>query len=123
MSKSEPWLSKPTPIFAEAHPNIADVDFEINNSAFGHYQGLGHNPIKVTLASVRPHYGCPNRSCKDGGLNFDQILSNFTLAGGEIVEIDQRFACGGYEIKRTGRNSGRDCDNYFGVKGTITLKP
>lgn len=122
MSKGEPWLGTPTANFHEAHPRIEDLEFEINNSAFGHYNSLGHNPIKVTTSNVRARYACPNPRCKSGGLDFDKLLSSYSYGKVPSASIDDRFPCGGYEIKRTGRSHGRDCDNYFAVKGTITFK-
>ena len=123
MSKGEPWLGKPTSNLSEAHPRVEALDLEINNSAFGHYTGMGHNPFKVTISNARSRYSCPNPRCKSGGFDFDQFLRNYSFGVGPEISVDQRFSCDGYEIKRTGRNAGRDCDNYFSVTGTITLKP
>ncbi|MBA3667941.1 MAG: hypothetical protein H0W65_09490 [Sphingomonas sp.] len=122
MANDERWLAKPTNKFEEAFPNVEAIDFEVDNNPWGHYDTLGQNPMRITRASAKAHLGCPNRRCKEGGFAFGDLLSNYSLSGSGTLSVDQTYPCAGYEVKRTGRSNGRDCDNSFKVKGTITFK-
>lgn len=123
MSNVKRFLADETSDFSEAHPRVAELDFEINRSAFNHYESLGNNPIRVSISNVKAHYGCPNHNCKEGGINFDELIRNHSYGNESSVAVQNTFPCHGYEVKRTGQNSGRDCDNYFAVKGSITFNP
>lgn len=123
MASGKRFLADETSVFSEAHPRVAALDFEIKRSAFDHYKSLGNDPIRVTTDNVKARYSCPNDKCKNGGLDFDELIRNHSFGKETAVSIDNTYSCPGYEVKRTGRNNGRDCDNYFAVKGSITFNP
>ncbi|WP_062067769.1 hypothetical protein [Sphingobium baderi] len=123
MVNNERWLAKPTSNFEDAFPNIEAIDFEIDNNPWGHYDRLGHHPIRITRVSPKSFVACPNRRCQRGGFNFGDFLANYSYGGKGTLEIENSYPCNGDEGSPAGRKRGQGCMNSFKVKGTITFKP
>ncbi|MFU2207211.1 hypothetical protein [Solidesulfovibrio sp. C21] len=105
--------------FANAHPDIENVEVEYKQTWFVYVQKPGESDIKklTGVHDIQPIIPCCNEKCHDGGLNIEEIIS--IMADSKKAElVDQTRQCMGHE----GRNAYDSCPNHFKYSIRITYK-
>lgn len=120
MNNVRPLLGT-TSSFAEAYPNIEELQIKVIHDRFGHYiQEEWYRTETMTRGSMSSHVTCRNPRCRRGGFDVDGLLRGMEIC--KETEKTISFFCKGDEGSPQGRRQGAPCENFIEVIAKVTYR-